>query len=540
MPADVDAILRDPARLDALRRVALLDTPTEAAFDRLTRLAAAVLDAPVALINLVDADRQFFKSCIGIAEPLASSREMSVEHSFCKHAMADTGPLVLNDTREHPLHRTNPLIKEMGIVAYLGIPLLLDGVQPLGALCVIDTRPRAWSTEQVAILTDLAAAVLTEIDLRTTTMLATAQTAEREALLGRISDAFFALDRDWRFTYLNAQAEALLHSSAEELLGQSIRARYPELMDAPVYTHYQQALIHQEAVTFEQCFSPAQQWYQVRIHPADDGLSVFCQDVTERHKAEAEHARLYAAEQEARRLAQAALAERDAFLASISHDLRSPLTTISGMVQLLQRQLSRDTGPAAERMLPGLRTVQQATTQLAGMVSELVDLSQLQSGRQLELHREPVDLTALLTRCVQHAQRATTDHRWLWTPPSGQVIGTWDAARLERVVANLLGNALKYSPNGGAITVALSLRRRTGRACAEFSVTDEGLGIPAADLPHIFERFYRGSNVTGQIGGSGIGLAGARQIVEHHGGELTATSTEGHGSTFTVRLPLEP
>ena len=111
-----------------------------------------------------------------------------------------------------------------------------------------------------------------------------------------------------------------------------------------------------------------------------------------------------------------------------------------------------------------------------------------------------------------------------------------DPTRIARAVANLLGNAIKYSPAGGEIAVTLTREDDS----AVLAVRDQGIGIPAADLPRIFERFHRGSNVAGQIAGAGIGLAGARQIVEQHGGAITVESREGAGSTFTVRLPLEP
>ena len=113
-----------PDRLAALRRSALLDTPAEAAFDRLTRLASTILQAPVALVALLDADRQFFKSCIGLPEPWASRRETPLSHSFCQHAVATGEPLVIEDARQHPLMRENLAIPDLGVVAYAGIPLI--------------------------------------------------------------------------------------------------------------------------------------------------------------------------------------------------------------------------------------------------------------------------------------------------------------------------------------------------------------------------------------------------------------------------------
>jgi signal transduction histidine kinase len=114
----------------------------------------------------------------------------------------------------------------------------------------------------------------------------------------------------------------------------------------------------------------------------------------------------------------------------------------------------------------------------------------------------------------------------------------WDQARLERVVGNLISNAVKYSPDGGEVILSLGREDSASGASAVLSVRDEGIGIPPEDLSRVFDRFYRGTNVVGHIAGTGIGLAGARQLVEQHGGSMAVESTPGAGSTFVVRLPL--
>ena len=159
------AAVRDPERLEALRATGLLDSAPDPGFDRHVRLAAEVLNAPVALVSLVDEKRQFFKSCLGVAEPWASDREAPLSHSFCQHAVAQREPLVVDDAREHPVLRDNPAIVDMGAVAYAGVPLVDAAGHALGTLCVIDSRPRQWSSHQVALLADLAASVVSEIAL---------------------------------------------------------------------------------------------------------------------------------------------------------------------------------------------------------------------------------------------------------------------------------------------------------------------------------------------------------------------------------------
>jgi hypothetical protein len=157
--------VRDPERLRAVRATGLLDAPPDPALDRLAALAAQVLNAPVALVTVVDEERQFFASCLGLAEPLAGTRETPLSYSFCQHTVSTREPLVVADAREHPALRDNLAIPELGVVAYAGVPLITRDGHALGSLCVIDRRPRAWTRHQIALLGDLAASVVTEIEL---------------------------------------------------------------------------------------------------------------------------------------------------------------------------------------------------------------------------------------------------------------------------------------------------------------------------------------------------------------------------------------
>ncbi len=165
-PADdsVAKAVADPGRLAALERTGLLDTPPDERFDSLARVASRVLNAPVALVSLVDRDRQFFKSCLGLPEPWASKRETPLSHSFCQHAAATRQPLVIDDARDHPVLRDNPAIRDMRIIAYAGIPLITQDGAALGTICVIDDTPRRWTTEETSLLAEIAEAVVAQID----------------------------------------------------------------------------------------------------------------------------------------------------------------------------------------------------------------------------------------------------------------------------------------------------------------------------------------------------------------------------------------
>jgi hypothetical protein len=161
----VSAALRDPARLAALGQTGLMDSPAEQSFDRLTGLAAEILAAPVALVSLVDEDRQFFKSCVGLPAPWSERRETPLSHSFCQHVVAAREPLMVDDARVHPVLQQNLAIRDLGAIAYLGIPLIDYAGHALGSLCVIDVEPRAWTRDDVRLLRDVAAAVVTQIEL---------------------------------------------------------------------------------------------------------------------------------------------------------------------------------------------------------------------------------------------------------------------------------------------------------------------------------------------------------------------------------------
>ena len=254
-----------------------------------------------------------------------------------------------------------------------------------------------------------------------------------------------------------------------------------------------------------------------------DRVPVTLTDITERKRAEEERQRLER--------------EKDAFLATASHDLKNPLASIKGNAQLLRRHVSRGQIDPS-RLAAGLGSIDSAVSQMVGLIDALLDLTRLRMGRPLDLETQPTDLVALAHRVASEQQATTERHRIVVEAAETEVVGAWDVRRLERVLGNLLSNAIKYSPQGGPITVTVAREAQAEGLWAVLTVHDRGLGIPAPDLPRIFEHFHRAANVTGSITGTGIGLAGARQIVEHHGGTITVESRQGEGSTFIVRLPL--
>jgi signal transduction histidine kinase len=236
----------------------------------------------------------------------------------------------------------------------------------------------------------------------------------------------------------------------------------------------------------------------------------------------------------ARADARAAATARDAFIAVVAHDLHHPLAGLNWHVQILRRRLSSATPLEREQLNELLGAIEECAEDLSAQIDELRDVSLIQSGRSLELRIERTDLVELARRMVERNRQGSDSQRVVLEGGTQLLVGAWDPERLQRVVANLISNALKYSPDGGDVVVRLA---RQGNE-AVLTVEDHGLGIPAVDLPHIFEPYARASNVV-SIRGSGLGLAGARDIVKQHLGTLSVESTEGQGSTFVLRLPLD-
>jgi PAS domain S-box-containing protein len=229
---------------------------------------------------------------------------------------------------------------------------------------------------------------------------------------------------------------------------------------------------------------------------------------------------------------------REEVLTAISHDLRSPLNSIKLHAQSLQRLVRRGETPDPKRLDDGLSAIDTMSTRVAFLLDDVVDMARDRGHQGIPFEPEPTDLVSLAQRCAEEVNSSTGRDVQV-DAPAGTVVGLWDSRGIERVVLNLLTNAIKYSPQGGAVTVQVDRVADDSPPHAMLMVQDEGIGIPAPDLSQIFERYRRGRNV-GKIAGTGIGLTGAKQIVERHGGAIEVASTEGRGTRVTVSLPLEP
>ena len=225
---------------------------------------------------------------------------------------------------------------------------------------------------------------------------------------------------------------------------------------------------------------------------------------------------------------------RDEFIAVASHDMRTPLAAVRGYAQLAQRHLDRgELEP--EALGRWLRDIDASVDRLTDLVSELLDATLVRAEGAVPLQLSRIPMSDVVREAVERLEPLSDGHRFVVEVADPEPVGVWDAARLGRVLDNILGNAVKYSPDGGEVRIRVGQDDDT----AIVAVADTGIGIAPGDRELIFNPMFRGKN-TGSVAGTGLGLAGSRRLVGLMGGSITVASRLGEGSTFTVRLPLAP
>ena len=279
--------------------------------------------------------------------------------------------------------------------------------------------------------------------------------------------------------------------------------------------------------------------------PFDDEDARVLRAFAEQAATALENARLYAGERRARQELEQAQEQGQAFLSLVAHELKTPLTNIQGYAQLVDRFTRRPPakpaegtrGPAVdptERVLNAAQKIVDNTRRLQTLVEDLQEAFRLGSGR-FPMRRERMDLGVLARQVVEEQQAVAERHQLSVSVPAQPVEGEWDADRLRQMLTNLVSNAVKYSPEGGPVKVAL--RRRKGQAV--LTVADQGLGVPREAMDALFQPYSR-LHRSRSIKGTGLGLYIVKGIVEAHGGRVAAASAgENAGATFTVTLPLE-
>jgi PAS domain S-box-containing protein len=259
--------------------------------------------------------------------------------------------------------------------------------------------------------------------------------------------------------------------------------------------------------------------------PLSDEEVAMLEDLGRRAGAAVDAALLLAESKETLRL-------QEEFMAVTSHDMRTPLAAVRGYAQLALRHLAGEQQDL-ESVERWLGDIEESSTRLTNLVSEFMDVTLLRAGEEVPLQLQPTDMVAMAGERVREYQAAADEHQFSLRSDQESIVGNWDPARIGRVLDNLLGNAVKFSPDGGVIEVVMAANQDD----ATLAVIDHGIGIAPQDLSRIFLPMYRGANAR-TVAGTGLGLAGSRRLVELMGGGITVKSRLGKGSTFTVVLPL--
>lgn len=551
--------LRDPDRLDALMRARLLDTPPEQPFDRLTSLAARVMDMPIALVSLVDDKRQFFKSAFGLPEPWASQRGTPLSHSFCRHVVERGAVLRIEDARDDERVRDNSGVTALGVIAYLGVPLTTPNGHTLGSFCVMSPKPVSWRRQDVATLTDLGASVMSEISLRCAheDLLAAneqlgQEAARREAALHRlrINEArlrtaqrlahvgslevsldgrpeTYWSDEACRIMSLSAgQPPATLSAFVRQLVHADDRARVEAIVGHALRhgqvaeLEYRVCLPHGEVKTVRSA---------VEIDERSNGESVaVCTvaDISERQRAEAALAEY---RHQLWHVARVATAGEMATI--MAHELNQPLAAISYTASGLRRlnaQGRLDGADLGEHLDSLTREAHRASAiikRVRGFVRK-----QSRSCNSIDLNRTVRDLLRLAEPLTR---RLGVDVAIMAGPDLPLVQG--DEIEIGQIVLNVLRNAMDAvagNPDSARRVEIATFADARGQAVIQIS--DSGPGIAAEVRSRIFQPFY-----TTRSNGLGMGLVISRTIAEAHGGGIDVLDEPAAlgGAVVQIRLP---
>lgn len=520
--------------------------PLEETLDALARLIETEADGAHCSIHLLDRDGVHLRH--GAAPSLPDAYNQAIDGIAIGPAVGSCGtaahrrePVVVTDISTDPLWDDfRDVALRHGLHACWSTPIHGSDGRVLGTFALYHREPVAPSPQErelVAVLTYLASIAIErrrhEEERGSLLERERAARAEVETMLGQIADAVMVIDTTGRTTYLNQAAKTLLGTDSVGVPPER-RSEVYGLLTAEGDPFQAEDLPSMRAMREKQVITGV----DMRIR-RPDGTDIPVQENAA--PIVAEHGSVVGAIATVRDMSAQHKLERqkEDFLAAAAHDLKNPVAVLQGQAQLLRRRAQRGSLDQ-EQVMAGLEVIESRARAMTTMIDELMDVTRLRMGEQLQLNRQQTDLTEIVREAVDVQRAVSEGHHLVFEAAEGAFTGFFDTARLARVLGNLLTNAVKFSPEGSEIQVRVQRQELEGQAWAVVAVHDHGVGIPAQDLPHVFEWFYRAENVAGTVSGTGIGLAGARQIVEQHGGTIDVESQVGIGSTFTLRLPMSP
>lgn len=529
-------------RLAALHGLHVLDTPPDERFDRITRCAQRLFDVPIALISLIDANRQWFKSCQGL-----SVAETPRSISFCGHAILQDNPLVIPDALQDARFADNPLVTgEPHIRFYAGYPLRHSNGAKLGTLCLIDRRPRTFDEHDLAALSDLGAWAESELN-RLSLAAIVALKEKSEAQLRDVTKLQQAILNGANFTIISTDTNGIIHTfnaAAQQWLGYAeediIGKVTPAIIHDPGEVVARARKLSKElGVTIEPGFEvfvakarlgipDENEWTYIRkdgsrfpvllsvtaLRDKNGDVTGFIgigSDITERKRVE--------------RL-------KSEFISTVSHELRTPLTSIQGSLGLITGGMMGDL-PEQVKFLMDI--AYKNTDRLGRLVNDILDMEKIESGK-VEITLKPVQIMPLLEQTLEanKSYGAQLHVRFALSDALPDVMVLADGDRLVQVLTNLLSNAAKFSPAHDVVNISV---RRSDES-VRVAVSDHGPGIPEDFKGRIFQKFSQAdSSDSRRTGGSGLGLSISQALMERMGGGIGFEARPGGGTTFYVDLP---
>lgn len=533
--------VNESARLAALERYAVLDTDAEHAFDDLARIAAHILDVPIALVSLVDSDRQWFKSRYGL-----DATELPRDVSFCGHVVANEQRLVVPDSHADARFADNPVVTGHPRVRfYAGMPLRTPDGFVLGSLCAIDHVPRQPTEQQLAMLDLLARQVVDQLEARRAQVeLGSARdealsVAERfAAVFAVMAEGVVVQDASGQITASNEAAEAILGLTGEQMRGRSSidpqwRAVREDGTAFPGEEHPAMVALRTGELQRNVVMGVLKpdgtiSWISINSLPLAHDHERVTEVVTTFHDITA--LRL-AAE---RLTQQERLVTIGTLVAGVGHEINNPLAFLMGNLDLALEEIGVLAGPSPSARLLELHEVVSEARVGADRIRKIVRGLRALSREDVEL--QAVDLEPVIDSSLSMAQHELRRTARVVTNLTDVPAVLADESRLTQVLVNLLMNAAQALPAATQPTNLVEIRgARRGGNMVRLSVIDNGPGIPAGFIGRIFDPFF----TTKPVGeGTGLGLAVSRTLVHALGGMLTVESTPGAGAAFHIDLPM--
>lgn len=505
-------------RLQVLLSLNILDTPAEERFDRITRLAARLFGVPIALVSLVDANRQWFKSRHGF-DVVETERSVS----FCTHAIQQDDVMVVEDAAHDPRFSANPLVTaDSGIRFYAGAPLAAPDGARVGTLCLIDRTPRHFDADQCIVLRDLAAIVANElaaVELNRALQRQRENEAAMRALIEYMPEGVLLLDADGTILYVNPAAERIFRCSPHELLGRSAQVVLDEDMAAlrartgmpdltPVEVRGRRA--DGSHLTLEFTLNRM-------ILDGERRIAAIVRDISRRREAD-ERSR---ATDERRRK----------YFATATHELRTPMASVLGFSELL---LKRDFDPATGREL--VEIIHRQAGRLVSLINQLLDLARIEAGGKEDFDIRALTAEELIDQTRSGLVGLGDTERIQVTLQEGLPRLAGDLQKLQQALTNILSNSIKYSAPGTPIALETFDAVLGDRAAIGIRIRDRGVGMTPEQQAHVFDAFYR-ADTGSSVPGSGLGMTILKEIVDLHGGTVELTSAPDAGTTVTMVLP---